>query len=208
MVRRAIPSTEPVVNPATGETIATIPPWLVPKRSGPSKPPQTRSRRRLRSSSGARWLNQLAELISQHRDELGRIITHEHGKPWKEAKGRSRLCGQLLPVLCRLRGSSPTEAAFRSTARSRLDGLLSSGGCCGTHHALEFSARHAGQEIFRRIGGGLLLCHQTVIEDSAHDDRVVFACWNNLSYRQAKPTSCSVRQARSVTYCANIRRSA
>lgn len=32
-------------------------------------------------------LARIAELLLAHRDEVGRILTLEHGKPWKEAKG-------------------------------------------------------------------------------------------------------------------------
>ena len=35
------------------------------------------------------WLGRLADLINQHKVELGRIITHEHGKPHKEAIGEA-----------------------------------------------------------------------------------------------------------------------
>ena len=82
-------TTMPVVNPATGETVAIVPVMgrVETERAIDSgvralASPTTIGRRR-------DWLNQLADLIVEHRDELGCIITHEHGKPWNEARGEA-----------------------------------------------------------------------------------------------------------------------
>lgn len=77
----------PVINPATGDTIAMVPVMGKPETlraiesasSTLSTPASIEQRRE--------WLSRLAELITKNRQELGRIITHEHGKPWKEAQG-------------------------------------------------------------------------------------------------------------------------
>ena len=81
--------TQPVVNPATGEIIATVPimgreetTLAVDAAARALSIPASIDQRR-------NWLNHLADLVSQNREELGRIITHEHGKPWKEAQGEA-----------------------------------------------------------------------------------------------------------------------
>ncbi|WP_442505123.1 NAD-dependent succinate-semialdehyde dehydrogenase [Novipirellula sp. SH528] len=81
--------TMPVVNPATGDTIAIVPVMgrtetelAIESAAAALATPSTIDERR-------RWLSQLADLITEHREELGRIITHEHGKPWKEAQGEA-----------------------------------------------------------------------------------------------------------------------
>ncbi len=38
----------------------------------------------------------MADLISTHSKELGRIITHEHGKPWKEAQGEAEYAASFF----------------------------------------------------------------------------------------------------------------
>lgn len=81
--------TTPVVNPATGETLA-----LVPKMGGieTSRAIEAAERTLAQPTTIDQrrgWLNQLADLIVQHRQELGRIVTHEHGKPWAEAMGEA-----------------------------------------------------------------------------------------------------------------------
>lgn len=81
--------TMPVTNPATGETIAIVP---VMGRSETNRAVDAAANALLNPASieqRSHWLSQLADLISQHREELGRIITHEHGKPWKEAQGEA-----------------------------------------------------------------------------------------------------------------------
>lgn len=81
--------TMPVTNPATGQTIAIVPVMdraetdrainaAAASLANPSSIPQRRE-----------WLDRLADLITEHRVELGRVITHEHGKPWKEAQGEA-----------------------------------------------------------------------------------------------------------------------
>ncbi len=81
--------TMPVINPATGEIIGTVP--VMGKRetnraidaaAAALMNPSTIEQR-------SQWLGQIADLITQHREELGRIVTHEHGKPWKEAQGEA-----------------------------------------------------------------------------------------------------------------------
>ncbi|MCC7333923.1 MAG: NAD-dependent succinate-semialdehyde dehydrogenase [Pirellulaceae bacterium] len=81
--------TMPVTNPATGETIAIVPIMgksetirAVDAAAAALATPASIEQR-------SHWLSQLADLITQHREELGRIITHEHGKPWKEAQGEA-----------------------------------------------------------------------------------------------------------------------
>ena len=86
----------PVINPATGESIAMVPVMA-----------RQETRRAIESAAQSLanpastevrqgWLNQLADLIVQHADELGRIITHEHGKPWKEARGEAEYAASFF----------------------------------------------------------------------------------------------------------------
>lgn len=81
--------TIPVINPATGETIAIVP---VMGRVETNRAINAAARTLATPASieqRGQWLNRLADLITQHRDELGRIITHEHGKPLAEAQGEA-----------------------------------------------------------------------------------------------------------------------
>ncbi len=81
--------TMPVINPATGETIAIVP---VMGRDETHRAIEAAARTLATPASveqRSEWLSRLAELITQHRDELGRIITHEHGKPLAEAQAEA-----------------------------------------------------------------------------------------------------------------------
>ncbi len=88
--------TMPVINPATGQTIAIVPVMggresvrAIESASQALSTPATIPQRQ-------EWLGQLAELISTHSKELGRIITHEHGKPWKEAEGEAEYAASFF----------------------------------------------------------------------------------------------------------------
>jgi len=81
--------TMPVINPAIGETIAIVP---VMGHDESTRAADTAARTLTKPASieqRCEWLGRLADLITQHRDELGRIITHEHGKPLAEAEGET-----------------------------------------------------------------------------------------------------------------------
>lgn len=54
----------------------------------------------------AHWLLKIDRLLREHREEIGRILTLEHGKPWKEAQGEVdyaagffRFCGEHVDRL-------------------------------------------------------------------------------------------------------------
>jgi succinate-semialdehyde dehydrogenase/glutarate-semialdehyde dehydrogenase len=88
--------TMPVTNPATGETIAIVPVMgksetvrAIESSSRILSTPATIQQRR-------EWLSRLGDLVSQHAEELGRIITHEHGKPWKEAAGEAEYAASFF----------------------------------------------------------------------------------------------------------------
>ena len=79
----------PVLNPATSEPIAIVPVMgrdetvrAVEAADHTLATPTSIEQRSL-------WLKQIADLITEHRQELGRIVTHEHGKPWGEAQGEA-----------------------------------------------------------------------------------------------------------------------
>jgi succinate-semialdehyde dehydrogenase/glutarate-semialdehyde dehydrogenase len=81
--------TMPVINPATGDTIAIVPVMgagetehAIASANAALENPSTIDQRR-------QWLNRIADRITENRKELGRIITHEHGKPWVEAQGEA-----------------------------------------------------------------------------------------------------------------------
>jgi succinate-semialdehyde dehydrogenase / glutarate-semialdehyde dehydrogenase len=81
--------TMPVINPATGETIAIVP---VMGRSETTRAVDAAAKTLAIPASiqqRQQWLGKLADLITEHRTELGRIITHEHGKPLAEAQGEA-----------------------------------------------------------------------------------------------------------------------
>lgn len=81
--------TQSVVNPATGQAIAQVPAMgrEETRRAIESAAHSLKQPASLKQRSA--WLLHIAELIQQNREELGRIITHEHGKPWKEAQGEA-----------------------------------------------------------------------------------------------------------------------
>ncbi len=79
--------TTPVINPATGRTLADVPKMgaeetrrAIAAAEACLESPTPIEQRRT-------WLTRIADDLRAHREELGRIITLEHGKPWKEAQG-------------------------------------------------------------------------------------------------------------------------
>ena len=76
-----------VINPATGEVIARVP------KMGPGETEQAvaAADRALAQPATveqrAKWLQGIHDVLMDNKEEVGRILTLEHGKPWKEAQG-------------------------------------------------------------------------------------------------------------------------
>jgi succinate-semialdehyde dehydrogenase/glutarate-semialdehyde dehydrogenase len=148
----------PVINPATGETIAMVPAM----GRGETTRAVEAAVRALATPAAielrSRWLRDLADLITQHRAELGRIITHEHGKPLAEATGEADYAASFFRFYSgcvdHLKPKQLTERPrnhiwtvyYRPAGRRRVD------------HTVEFPTGDAGEKVFRRTCSRLLLC--------------------------------------------------
>lgn len=76
-----------VRNPATGALLAEVPAL---SRAQVEEAVEV-ARRALHPTPSfddrKRWLHGIADALKENAEELGRIVTSEHGKPWKEGKG-------------------------------------------------------------------------------------------------------------------------
>ncbi len=88
--------TMPVRNPATGETIALVPVMGKTETNRAVDAAAVALANPASIEQRSHWLSQLADLITEHRKELGRVITHEHGKPWKEAQGEAEYAASFF----------------------------------------------------------------------------------------------------------------
>lgn len=81
--------TMPVINPATGETVARVPlssPETV-DRAAQSAQQAFLSWRSVPPLERARYMFPLRDLLEKHRNELARLVTIEHGKTLADAQG-------------------------------------------------------------------------------------------------------------------------
>lgn len=76
-----------VTNPATGDVLATIPAMGPAETVVAIEAARQALVRPASSERRQRWLQGIADRLQDNRDELGRVLTLEHGKPWPEAKG-------------------------------------------------------------------------------------------------------------------------
>ncbi len=79
----------PVINPATGETLANVPQMGRAETERAVGAAERTLGRPASINQRRKWLAQIADLLVEHRRELGRIITLENGKPWKEGQGEA-----------------------------------------------------------------------------------------------------------------------
>ena len=79
--------TFPVINPATGEELARVPDMGESDTTAAVEAAEAARRNEQPLAQRREWLLTLADLLMQHKAELGRIITLEQGKPLKEAMG-------------------------------------------------------------------------------------------------------------------------
>ena len=81
--------TAAVINPADGKLLARTPVMGADETTRAIEAAASANRASASASIEQRrqWLLTIADLLNQHRDEIGRIVTLEHGKPLDEAKG-------------------------------------------------------------------------------------------------------------------------
>ncbi len=188
--------TMPVVNPATGETIAIVPVMgktetvrAIESAATTLSTPATLEQRQ-------QWLRRIGELISKHSKELGRIITHEHGKPWKEAEGEAEYAASFFRFYAdKVDHLKPRKLIERPrdltwTVYSRPAGVAA------LITPWNFPLAMLSQEILSCPGGRLLQCDQAILQNAFVGHRLVFiagtgwtaarksqpvagACWRN-----------------------------
>ncbi len=76
-----------VENPATREMLAEVPDMAGAETLRAIETAEASLAHELSAGERSRWLAKIAESLISHKDELGRIITLEQGKPLKEAVG-------------------------------------------------------------------------------------------------------------------------
>lgn len=75
-----------VSNPATGEELAQIPAVAAAETKDAIAAAQRCLAQPVELETRRRWLEQITETLLNNKEELGRILTLEHGKPWPEAQ--------------------------------------------------------------------------------------------------------------------------
>lgn len=78
-----------VHNPATGELLAEIPSMTGDETLGAIKAACGAIHPQPSIEDRKNWLEQIAVSLEKNKDEIGRIVTLEHGKPWAEGKGET-----------------------------------------------------------------------------------------------------------------------
>lgn len=78
--------TLPVSNPADGAHLADIPKMGRAETLRAIEAANAALGERADLEQRARWLQQIAQALHAQREEIGRILTMEHGKPWQEAQ--------------------------------------------------------------------------------------------------------------------------
>lgn len=76
-----------VTNPATRELIAQVPRMGADETTRAVDAAERSLSRPASIPQRRKWLAKIADLLVEHRRELGRIITLENGKPWREGEG-------------------------------------------------------------------------------------------------------------------------
>src|SRR5690554_7480690 len=90
---RADGNTFDVYNPATGSVIARVP--SMPEQDVLDAIEAGKKALRLSNpyplETRRKWLEDIRDALRDNREEIGRILCMEHGKPWKEDRKSTRL---------------------------------------------------------------------------------------------------------------------
>ncbi|MGD8429893.1 MAG: NAD-dependent succinate-semialdehyde dehydrogenase [Ectothiorhodospiraceae bacterium] len=92
-----------VTNPADGSHLADVPRMGRNETVRAVEAATAAQERRSSLEQRKRWLLEIDRVLRANREEIGRILTMEHGKPWKEAQGEVdyaagffRYCGENI----------------------------------------------------------------------------------------------------------------
>lgn len=89
-------STFDVIDPATGDRLATLPDMGAGGATAAIEAAVVAVRDSVAVKTRRRWLTRIAEALLREQDELARIITLENGKPVAEAKGEVQYAAQFF----------------------------------------------------------------------------------------------------------------
>ncbi|MBK1733870.1 NAD-dependent succinate-semialdehyde dehydrogenase [Halorhodospira abdelmalekii] len=78
-----------VTNPATGEVLAEVPAMGPAETTRAAAAAAAALEHESDLATRRRWLEAIAAALEQHREEIGRILTLEHGKPHAEGSGEA-----------------------------------------------------------------------------------------------------------------------
>lgn len=76
-----------VHNPANGEKLAEVASMGEAETKRAIAAAQAALSNHTTLDQREKWLHDIASALRDNKEEIGRILTHEHGKPWKEAQG-------------------------------------------------------------------------------------------------------------------------
>jgi succinate-semialdehyde dehydrogenase/glutarate-semialdehyde dehydrogenase len=114
-----------VKDPASGVSLASLPSYGAPETTQAVEAAEAALALDASSDDRKRWLRAIAAAHSKHRDDLGRIITLENGKPLAEARGEvdyaagfySAAADQLESLEPRRLASEPKQHAWTVWSR-------------------------------------------------------------------------------------------
>ncbi|MCH8504915.1 MAG: NAD-dependent succinate-semialdehyde dehydrogenase [Ectothiorhodospiraceae bacterium] len=81
--------TLPVHNPANGQLLANVPKMGAAETTRAIEAAAATLRKPASLDQRREWLEAIAQALTDHREEIGRILTSEHGKPLKEGQGEA-----------------------------------------------------------------------------------------------------------------------
>ena len=133
----------------------------------------------------ARVLFRFKELMEQHRDDLARLISREHGKVFSDAQGELTRGLEVVEFACGiphlLKGSTPSTWAAGSTATHD-----AAGGCLRRHHPVQLPGHGAAVDV---PGGHRLRQH--LHSQALREGSSLSCAWPSCSSRPACRTGCS-----------------
>ncbi len=85
-----------VANPADNSVLCSVPKLSTQETVGSIEAAERSQEKLTTIEQRSTWLSRLADLISENKRELGRIVTLEHGKPWPEAIGEAEYAASFF----------------------------------------------------------------------------------------------------------------
>ena len=144
----------PVINPSTGEHLADVPRMGAAETAASIDVASAAMQSQVPLETRAQWLMRISEVLLEQKEELGRIITLEHGKPLKEGIVEVEYAAGFFSFFSKQLGEFKDQKALEKIRNASWEVHLRPAGVVGSITPWNFPLAMMAKKLAPAIGAG------------------------------------------------------